>query len=304
MKHTLPLLLLVLFTALVSGCSTPSFASGPPLIIDPGIDPDQWADIPAGEFLQGQFEHEVMLDHDYQMMVTPVTNQQFVFYLNQALADGTLKLADNRLMGYYPGDEFHGYRHEVEITAGDWLQVDLEAEGLRYTFDGSVFTVLPGYEKHPVVSVTWFGALGYCQYYGWRLPSELEWEKAARGTDARPYPWGDEIGFEYANFYSSRDPFEAFLGKSGDTTPVGFYNGGNYDGFETVNAASPYGLYDMAGNVEEWTGNVYEKQHYRYMRGGSKANYGYELRVWVSNNAEPDYFGPSIGFRCARDVQP
>lgn len=304
MKSTLSLLLIVLTAIVISGCSTPSFEAGPPLIADPGIDPDQWAVIPAGEFLQGQFEYEVMLDHDYQMMVTPVTNQQFVAYLNQALADGTLTLVEDHLMGFYPGDEFHGYRHEVEITAGDWLHVDLNAEGLRYAFDGSSFTVLPGYENHPVVSVTWFGAQGYCQYYGWRLPTDLEWEKAARGTDGRPYPWGDEIGFEHANFYSSRDPYEAYLGKAGDTTPVGFYNGETYDGFETADAASPYGLYDMAGNVEEWIGNVYEKQHYRYMRGGSKANYSYELRVWVSNNAEPDYFGPSTGFRCARDLQP
>ncbi len=64
----------------------------------------------------------------------------------------------------------------------------------RFTFDGTTFTVKPGYENHPMTNVTWFGAWGYCEYYGCRLPTEMEWEKAARGTDDdRPFPWGDEI---------------------------------------------------------------------------------------------------------------
>ena len=58
---------------------------------------------------------------------------------------------------------------------------------------GQTFSVPAGYENHPMTMVSWFGAWGYCQYYGWRLPTEMEWEKAARGTDARPFPWGDEI---------------------------------------------------------------------------------------------------------------
>jgi formylglycine-generating enzyme required for sulfatase activity len=57
----------------------------------------------------------------------------------------------------------------------------------------------------------------------------------------------------------------------------------------------------MAGNVWQWTGDVYEDQHYRYMRGGSKDTYGYNLRVWTRNSAGPEYYSPAIGFRCARD---
>jgi formylglycine-generating enzyme required for sulfatase activity len=287
------------FLLLLSACSVPP-VEGLPGVYDPGIDPDAWALVPAGSFLQGQFSEEVDLDYDFEMMVTPVTNQQFVDFLNQALPAGEITLNDQEIVGFYPGDEFRGYRHEVEIGAGDWLHFPIGEEGSRVLFDGDTFEVVPGYENHPVVQVTWFGARGFCQFFGWALPTELEWEKAARGTDGRAYPWGDEIETNNANFYASRDPFEENFGKIGDTTPVGFYNGGSYDGYQTIDSSSPYGIYDLAGNVEEWTGDVYKNQHYRYLRGGSKAFYGYDLRTWVSNNASPYYHSPSIGFRCAR----
>ena len=301
MRTQKSLLTLIGLILLLVSCGSPSTEAGPPLLVDPGIDPNQWATIPAGEFLQGQFNKEVLLDYEYDIMITNVTNKQFVKYLNQALAEGAIKIVDEQIFGYYPGDIFREYRHEVEITAGDWLHVDLSNEGLRYTFDGDQFTVKSGYENHPVVLVTWFGAQAYCEYNDARLPSDYEWEKAGRGTDGRAFPWGNEVGPENANYYASRDPFEEYIGKMGDTSPVGFYNGTTYMGFGTVDSASPYGLYDMAGNVEEWVGNVYEDQHYRYMHGGSKANYSYDLRIWGTNNAEPDYFGPSTGFRCVRD---
>ena len=149
--------------------------------------------------------------------------------------------------------------------------------------------------------VTWFGAKAYCDFFDYRLPTEEEWEKSARGEDARPYTWGDGIETTNANYYSSHDIFEKIIGGLGDTTPVGFYNGQTYDGYTTLDSPSPYGLYDMAGNVWQWAGNVYEDQHYRYMRGGSKDNYAYNLRVWTRNSAGPDYFSPAVGFRCLRD---
>jgi len=168
-------------------------------------------------------------------------------------------------------------------------------------FDGQVFQPQSGYENHPMTMVTWFGAWGYCKYNAAALPSEVEWEKAARGTDTRPFPWGDEIAWGNANFYNSRDPFEAMNSVGSRTTPVGFYNGKTYDGFSTLDSASPYGLYDMGGNVWQWTGNVYENMHYRFLRGGSKDTYGVELRVWVRNNATPTYYSPGVGFRCVRN---
>ena len=269
--------------------------------IDTGIDPENWALVPAGTFLSGQHEHEAQIDHPYEIMVTDVTNAQYAAYLNAALEAGWVRKIEDEIVGYYPGDEFRGFEHEEEIAAGDWLHVPLADPGLRIEETADGFQSRSGYENHPMVQVTWFGAKAYCEFYGGRLPGELEWEKAARGEDNRPYPWGWELELNNANFYSSTDIFEKTFGKAGNTTPVGFYNGVVYDGYATLDSASPYGLYDMAGNVWQWMGDVYEDQHYRYMRGGSKADYGYNLRIWTRNNAAPQYFSPSVGFRCVRD---
>ncbi len=289
-------------TLLLASCaSAGAAASQPPPKIDTGIDPESWALIPAGEFLKGQHREEVMVDYDYEMMVTDVTNAQYARYLNEALAKGTVKIEDNQVVGYWPGDPFDAYDHEMKIEAGDWIHIPLDDPGLRLNFDGQEFSAKEGYENHPMVMVSWFGAQAYCDFYGWRLPSEVEWEKAARGTDGRAFPWGNRIERNNANYYSSFDLFEKIAGKQGDTTPVGFYNGKNYEGYQTLDSPSPYGLYDMAGNVWQWTGDDYPKVHYRYMRGGSKADYEYNLRVWARNSAGPDYYSPSVGFRCARD---
>jgi formylglycine-generating enzyme required for sulfatase activity len=271
-------------------------------LIDTGIDPTAWTLVPAGEFLGGQHEHATMVDYDYEIMVTDVTNAQYADYLNLALADGHVKQVGESIAGYYPGDEFRGFRHEEQISEGDWPHVPLDEPGLRLEYDGQAFSARPEYGNHPMVHVTWFGARAYCDYYGWRLPSEVEWEKAARGLDNRPYPWGGDIEQANANYYSSHDIFEKIAGGLGDTTPVGFYNGREYDGFQTQDSPSPYGLYDMAGNVWQWTGDVYPDQHYRYLRGGAKDNYAYNLRVWTRNSAGPQHEGPNIGFRCVRDA--
>ena len=296
-----PRLSLPAIALLLSACGAVDL-NAPIPSFDTGVDPDAWALVPAGEFLSGQHNEPVVIDYDYEIMATDVTVTQYTAFLGQALADGALHVDGGQVVGFYPGDEFHGARHEIEITAAEYIFVPLDDPAARFTFDGTTFAARPGYENHPMTDVSWFGAWGYCRYFGGRLPTELEWEKAARGPeDDRPFPWGYEIARHNANFYASRDPFEDMGSFGSRSSPVGFYNGRTYDGYATLNSASPYGLYDMAGNVWQWAGDVYEGQHYRYLRGGSKDSYEMDLRIWVRNNATPTYFSPGVGFRCARD---
>lgn len=268
-----------------------------------GIDPNAWAQVPGGEFLFGQHETAETTEA-FEMMVTDVTVSQYADYLTAALAAGEVKIGEfngkRAIVGFYPGDKFHEVKHEEKIEAGDWVFIPLDDPASRFTFDGVTFSPKPGYENHPMTNVTWFGAWAYCGVAGGRLPTEIEWEKAARGADGRPFPWGEEMSRERANFYASRDPFEEMSTFGSRTSPVGFYNGQTYGDYATLNNASPYGIYDMAGNVWQWTGDVYEGMHYRFMRGGSKDTYDMDLRAWVHNNATPTYFSPGVGFRCVK----
>ncbi len=298
MKRILATILFMV--SLLTACASVDLNATLPTF-DTGVDPDAWVEIPAGEFYFGQHE-DVETTAAYQIMVTDVTTAQYAAFLNKALADGYIEIDGDQIVGYYPGDEFRGFKHEEPIEAGDWIFIPLNDESQRIEFNGTTFNVQPGYENHPMTMVSWFGAWGYCGYYDWRLPTEMEWEKAGRGTDTQPFPWGEEIARENANFYASRDPYEDMSTYGSRTTPVGFYNGKTYDGYTTLDSASPYGLYDMAGNVWQWTGNVYEDMHYRFMRGGSKDTYDMDLRLWVTNNATPTYYSPGVGFRCASDM--
>ena len=296
MKHLLPAVVLV--AVLLSSCALADLNASMP-IFEPGVDPNSWVKIPAGEFYFGQ--HEDILElAAFEIMVTDVTTAQYADFLNAALADGYVKIDGDRITGFYPGDEFHGVKHEERIESGDWIFIPLNDPSQRVKLEGTDFVAQPGYENHPMTMVSWFGAWGYCGFNSWRLPTEEEWEKAGRGTDRRAYPWGDEIERENANFYASRDPFENMRSFGSRTSPVGFYNGNNYAGYVTQDSSSPYGLYDMAFNVLQWTVEVYEGMHYRFMRGGSKDTYEMDLRIWVRNNATPTYFSPGVGFRCAR----
>ena len=295
--------LVVFITALLTGCTSVDLNAAIPEY-ETGVDPTAWVKIPAGPFLAGQEAEETEIETDYEIMVTDVTVGQYVTYLTEALTAGEARIGKFHgapaVVGFYPGDPFHAKKHEEKIEAGDWILVPLDDPASRFTFDGETFAAKVGYTNHPMTNVSWFGAHAYCLAAGGRLPSELEWEKAARGQDGRPFPWGEAIELNRTNFYTSRDPFEDMRSFGSRTSPVGFFNGKTYAGYATLNNTSPYGLYDMAGNVWQWTGDVYEGMHYRFLRGGSKDTYGMDLRVWVRNNATPTYFSPGVGFRCVR----
>ncbi len=324
------ILALLLMLALGACAPAPDVGSITPPYIDTGIDPESWALVPAGPFPYGQHDAITDIPYDYEIMVTDVTVEQYARFLNEALAAGELTIGaidvdagysvddeeyialrtQEGVGGYYPGDPFDGYDHEMRIDPGIKLYIPLDEPALRLTFDGERFVAIPEYANHPMTMVSWFGANAYCQFYGWRLPLDTEWEKAARGTEideeghGRPFPWGDEIAGNNANYYSSFDLFERMFGKLGNTTPVGFYNGRTYNGYETIDSPSPYGLYDMAGNVWQWIGDDFADMHYRNLRGGSFYSYEVDLRVWKFNMAGPEYYAPDAGFRCARDPQP
>ena len=145
----------------------------------------------------------------------------------------------------------------------------------------------PGRGDHPVNCIDWDQAATYCSWIGKRLPTEQEWEKAARGTDGRTYPWGNEgPSCDVAVMSAS-----AGAGCGGaSTAPVGSRDRGR----------SPYGLFDMAGNVDEWTGSLYESgSGARVLRGGSWKNDATAIRSSHRQGALPNVRDASVGFRCA-----
>ena len=149
-------------------------------------------------------------------------------------------------------------------------------------------------DSHPVVQVSARDAAAYCAWRGLRLPTEREWEFAARGTDGRRYPWGDqppgEGGSRRANYGAENccaaDASDGFL----RTAPVGSFPVGR----------SPFGLEDMAGNVWEWTSSAYADSGGEVaLRGGGWGNDPYGLRSSYRHGNPPDIGLDMVGFRCA-----
>ncbi len=239
--------------------------------------------VPAGPFTMGSNRglqnerpvHQVDLTAFY-IDQFEVSNAQFAEFLNQKEIQG------EDAFSYLPGlDELS----DIYLEGTTWKTVE-------------------GGEDYPVNIVSWTGANAYCQWRGGRLPTEAEWEKAARGTDERTYPWGEAITCNVANFFGAPNggPCQEY------TTPAGSY----------PNGISPYGAYDMVGNVWEYVQSIYKDYPYaptdgredtsaatvdalRVLRGGSW-NYGISFAPATYRNNDfrlnPYY---NVGFRCAAE---
>jgi len=242
--------------------------------------------IPAGNFTMGSDNgqpdeapmHQVYLD-DYWIDTTEITNEMYGLCVEAGNCKPPLQTGSYTRTIYYGETKFANY---------------------------------------PVIYVDWDMANAYCEWSGARLPTEAEWEKAARGEDMRIFPWGNAWDVQlhrrlnFADKHTPETTSDVNLNDGyRDTAPVGSYSQGK----------SPYGVYDMAGNVWEWVADWYDPLYYQSSpsndpqgpNGPTRAISGHVLRggSWVAadesifhtsnrNGLEPTGFSESIGFRCAR----
>jgi len=232
--------------------------------------------IPGGAFWRGSNNgnrdempyHQVTLD-DFAVDIHPITNEQFVRFLDVM------------------GGEKDSNHHDIIRTRDS-----------RIKRSAGKLSIESGYAKHPVVGVTWYGAIAYAKWVGKRLPTEAEWEIAAHGgLENALYPTGDDIEKTQANFFSS------------DTTPVMSY------------APNGYGLYDMTGNVYEWCHDWYGYNYYevsvqepenplgplqgvyRVLKGGCWKSLKEDLHCSRRHRNNPGTVNGTYGFRCAANVE-
>ena len=242
--------------------------------------------IPAGEFLMGSKANDPLAREDEK--------SQRSVYVDAFWIDRTE--VTNAMVAKFLTESGN------QIQGGEtWLDADDPA--VRIHYENGQWKAIEEYKDHPAVEITWFGAQAYCQWAGRRLPTEAEWEKAARGSDGRTYPWGEgepgviKVPCERANL----------AGCHFDTQPVESYQA----------SASPYGVLNMSGNIAEWVHDWYQADYYqnapdtnppgpatgtyRILRGGSWT--GSYLLARTANRVPSDpsfacvYHGE--GFRCA-----
>ena len=252
--------------------------------------------VPAGEFEMGSEDgnsdeqpiHTVYLDA-YWIDKYEVSNKMFTMFVEET-----------------------GYQTDAEKYGSSWVYADGErdqVEGADWEHPQGPGSSLSGLGLHPVVHVSWNDADVYCDWVGRRLPTEAEWEKAARGEDGRTYPWGNQEVegnlLNYADVYLDVDWADSTEDDGYETTaPVGSYPDG----------VSTYGAMDMAGNVWEWVADLYDEDYYSsspnenpegaasgensVLRGGSWSYNDWNVRSANRYGHNPGYVDSDIGFRC------
>ncbi len=223
--------------------------------------------IPAGEFIMGeQAPHPDRLPQ--QTINLPaffidqheVTNSQYEEYI----LDG-------------------GYQNSAYWSEASWQFITENKIDRPLGLERALYNA----PDQPVVGVSWYEAQAFSKWAGKRLPTEAEWEKAARGTDGRTYPWGDEMDWKRVGYHLANQR----------TWDVGRYPKGK----------SPYGIHDCASNVAEWVADTQNQtdssQPLRVTRGGAWGAVRFEIQCAHRAFDKPEYRGLRIGFRCARDVE-
>jgi formylglycine-generating enzyme required for sulfatase activity len=248
--------------------------------------------IPAGSFTMGAGgssglrPHKVYTDAFY-MDAYEVTTELFAKFLNANKEKGN-----------------DGERLNWIVIRSDLLTEERkEGWPAEIIVEDGVYRAFPSFERNPVNSLSWFAAKAYCEWAGKRLPTEAEWEKAARGgLEGRIYPWGNEIPTGGVIFNLKWTDNRAMA----PSEPVGNYH------------PNGYGLYDMAGNVWEWCYDWFDPDYYakspennprgpqngtmKVLRGGSWFNSAYYLRLDLRNVADPNAMDAAVGFRCVMDA--
>lgn len=195
------------------------------------------------------------------------------------------------------------YLDKKEVTQGEYDRfVRMVKRGKPFipVFEDDIKKLLRS--DYPAVGMSWGDAEAYCKWAGKRLPSEAEWEKAGRGPSKRRYPWGNEFGAGHANVEGDEDGFKYLA-------PPGSFESGR----------SPYGVYDMTGNVAEWVADTYQEDYYRkspfqdpkgpeegqhkVIRGGSWRETPHNARLAKRFQAKMWRTDSTIGFRCAKDAE-
>lgn len=232
-----------------------------------------------------QPQHQVSVS-PFLIERTEVSYEQFLAFMNSVE------------LGMGPGSHRNG------CFGQPCMQTRNESETSNVSFDSANYSVLPVINNFPVTNVTWYGAQAYCQAIGRRLPTEAEWELAARGVEGRLYPWGNTWIPE--NAATSRSP----LGAERQKGPV--------DSFPT--GATPEGVLNLAGNVEEWVADWYDPRFYgrpeaslpdptgpatgteKVVRGGSWDLVPFFARAVHRRSLAPNNPTAAAGFRCAADA--